>query len=218
MPARRIAAMAGLLFVAVATFVPIGKLGAAYTGLGKPWGTEPLWWALAAALLFYVVIVEREKLSSIGFRKTGIGGIALGLLAGVIIFFGVGALLGVIFPIFHLKANTATTASLTSAPLLYRIAIVTRAAVVEEIIFRGYGMERLKSLTGSWTIAAVVTLAAFTYAHLAGWGLAHLIIAGSAGAALTLLYLWRRNLWINIAAHWVVDGAALILMPLLAHH
>ena len=53
--------------------------------------------------------------------------------------------------------------------------------------------------------------AAFTYAHLAGWGAAQLIVAGSGGVVLTALYLWRRNLWVNMLAHWIADGAGFLL-------
>jgi membrane protease YdiL (CAAX protease family) len=30
--------------------------------------------------------------------------------------------------------------------------------------------------------------------------------------------MWRRNLWPNIIAHWMADGSAFILLPLLMHH
>ena len=38
-----------------------------------------------------------------------------------------------------------------------------------------------------------------------------MIIAGFAGAILTLLYIWRRNLWVNTIAHFVPDGIGLLL-------
>jgi uncharacterized protein len=38
-----------------------------------------------------------------------------------------------------------------------------------------------------------------------------LIVVATAGVALTLLYLWRRNLWVNIIAHWMIDGSAFLL-------
>jgi membrane protease YdiL (CAAX protease family) len=38
-----------------------------------------------------------------------------------------------------------------------------------------------------------------------------MLIAGFGGLLLTLLYVWRRNLWINIIAHFVVDGASVLL-------
>jgi len=49
-------------------------------------------------------------------------------------------------------------------------------------------------------------------------GLGTGIIAAFGGLVLTLLYVWRGNLWANIIAHWLTDGAAFILLPLLAAH
>ena len=89
--------------------------------------------------------------------------------------------------------------------------LVTRTAVAEEVLFRGYPIERLLELTNSRWVAGVIPWAAFTYAHLASWGWAQLIVAGYGGVLLTVLYLWRRNLWANMLAHWIADGAGFLL-------
>lgn len=34
----------------------------------------------------------------------------------------------------------------------------------------------------------------------------HELIVAAASVAFSLLYLWRRNLWFNIIAHFMVDG------------
>ena len=85
--------------------------------------------------------------------------------------------------------------------------IPKRAAAVEETLFRGYAIERLQEVTGSILSAAVISWLASTVMHLNSWGLAFLIYAGFHGVILTLLYVWRRNLYSNIIAHWVVDAA-----------
>jgi membrane protease YdiL (CAAX protease family) len=91
------------------------------------------------------------------------------------------------------------------------LALVTRAAIAEELLFRGYPISRLEELSGSRVLAAVVSWAGFTYAHLSYWGAAQLIVAGWGGLILTLLFLWRRNLWTNILAHWLTDAAGFLL-------
>jgi|GEM_PF-5822705 len=59
----------------------------------------------------------------------------------------------------------------------------------------------------------------FTLAHLSGGGAGQVIIAAFGGLVLTALYFWRGNLWANIIAHWLTDGAGFILLPLIgAHH
>lgn len=217
---RRIQIFIGLIFPLLATFAPINRWSKDF--FGPLMGGEALWWVLAAAMLIYVVAVEGLPLSSIGFRKPGVWDIVLGILAGVLLFVGVGVIYALVIPAMHLapqaKAANSLGAILTT-PLWFRIMLVTRAAVGEEILFRGYPLERIEKLTGSTILAALLTWAAFTYAHLAGWGTVHLIVAGYGGVILTVLYLWRRNIWANMIAHWIADGGAFLLMPLLmAHH
>jgi len=96
---------------------------------------------------------------------------------------------------------------IAAAPFWYRFILVSRAAVVEEILFRGYAIERLQELTGSILSAAVISWLAFTAMHINSWGVVFLIYPGFHGVILTLLYVWRRNLSSNIIAHWVVDAA-----------
>ena len=52
----------------------------------------------------------------------------------------------------------------------YGILLVLRAAVTEEILFRGYLIEKVRQVSGSRVLAVIVSVAAFTYAHLGGWG------------------------------------------------
>lgn len=90
-------------------------------------------------------------------------------------------------------------------PSLWTVALVMlRAGVVEEICFRGYAIERLKQLSGSTWLAALVPLLFFTLSHYRQ-GLGGMIAAGVLGALFTLFYLRRRDLVANITAHFLVD-------------
>ena len=97
-----------------------------------------------------------------------------------------------------------------STPYLYKIVLVTRASVAEETTFRGYAIERIQELSGSRPIAGIVSLAVFTAAHLSYWGVVPLIGVAAAGAVLTLLYMWRRDLISNIIGHFTIDAAQLL--------
>jgi membrane protease YdiL (CAAX protease family) len=101
--------------------------------------------------------------------------------------------------------------SLSAIPYWLNVLIVVRAAVSEEIFFRGYTLGRLQEVSGSRAIAAVVSCSVFTWDHVGFWGWHHVFIAGPAGIVLTMLYLWRRNLLVNIIAHFIVDAAAFLL-------
>ena len=131
--------------------------------------------------------------------------------AALVCLVGVGILLSTVFAYFHLSQNASAYKQIVDLPYPMRVAIVTRAAFAEEILMRGYGIERVAELTGSRLLAGLVTLVLFTYAHLAYWGWTQMIAAGGAGLVLTILYLWRRDLNSNILAHWLVDGAGLLL-------
>lgn len=162
-------------------------------------------------LLLYVLLVERLPLSSIGFRRFGIGGILSAIPAGILMVVGVVLIYSVVFPAFHLQTNTGLANRLAAMPFWYRFMLVTRAAGAEEILFRGYPIERLEELTASRALAGFVSWAAFTIAHLGAWGWPQLMAAGFGGAILTVLYLWRRNLWLNMIAHWIADGTGFLL-------
>ena len=88
---------------------------------------------------------------------------------------------------------------------------MTRAAVFEELFYRGFAIERLADLTGRRWFAALISLGMFTFAHLGYWGWTHLIIAGFGGLVLTALYLMRRDLASNMIAHWLTDGVGFFL-------
>ncbi|MGD0145076.1 MAG: CPBP family intramembrane glutamic endopeptidase, partial [Rhizomicrobium sp.] len=109
-------------------------------------------------------------------------------------------------------AGNNASLAISNTPLWYRVLLVTRGGVGEEIVFRGYMIERVEELTGSRVLAGAVSVVVFTLAHLAYWGLAPLVFVSIAGLVLTLLYQWRRDLWANIFVHWVTD-AWVVLLP-----
>lgn len=215
--ARRLQIIVGLLLALGLPFCRLGDLGRAYSGLGPLIGGDVLWWALFIAIIAYVMFVERLPLSSIGFRMPGVWDIVLGVIAGIAIFMGTGIIFQFVLPAMHISVDRQLQ-TVVAAPLWFRILNVTRAAVVEETAFRGYGFERLNEWSGSALLAGFITWVLFTMAHLSSWGWGQVIIAAYGGLVLTLLFMWRRNLWPNIIAHWMADGSAFILLPLLMHH
>jgi membrane protease YdiL (CAAX protease family) len=207
----------GLLLALGLPFCHLGDLGRAYSDLGPLIGGDVFWWVLFIAIIAYVMFVERLPLSSIGFRMPGVWDIVLGVIAGIAIFMGTGIIFQFVLPAMHISVDRQLQ-TVVAAPLWFRILNVTRAAVVEETAFRGYGFERLNEWSGSALLAGFITWVLFTMAHLSSWGWGQVVIAAYGGLVLTLLYMWRRNLWPNIIAHWMADGSAFILLPLLMHH
>lgn len=214
---RRIQIIVGLLLALGLPFCHLGPLGKTYSGLGPMFGGEVLWWALFAAIVLYTLVVERKSLSSLSLVRPGVWDIVLAILAAIVAIGGTGVIFQVVLPALHLNLNRSM-AAIVQTPIWFQFFLVTRAAVVEEVAFRGYGFNRLAELTRSPLLAAAITFVLFTLAHLSGGGWGQVVIAAYGGLVLTVLYLWRRNLWTNILAHWLIDGTAFILLPLLMQH
>jgi membrane protease YdiL (CAAX protease family) len=199
------------LFVALG--VPALPLSRWENEFGSVWhlvGFEAIWWALIIFILLYVRLVERQALASIGFRTPNLRGILLGIAGGIVMLAGLTAIYYGLFPLLHLNEDQKMNQLMTT-PFWWRFISVIRAAVGEEILFRGYAIERLRELTGSVRVASIISCAIFALEHVGPWGWGHLLIAGFAGAILTLLYLWRRNLWVSMTAHFIVDGTIVLL-------
>lgn len=215
---RRMQIVIGLLIALGLPFCHLGNLGKAYSGLGPRFGGEVLWWLLFVVILVYVLRVEREPLASIGYRAPGWANIGLGFAFAIVAVVGIGVIAAVVLPALHMPVKAQIT-SLFQEPFWFRVLLVTRAAFVEETAFRGYGFERLTELSGSTWAAAIVTCGLFTAAHYAGGGLGQVLIALWGGVVLTVLYVWRRNIWAAILCHWLTDAAGFLLVPMSgAHH
>jgi hypothetical protein len=89
------------------------------------------------------------------------------------------------------------------------------AAFAEEIVFRGFLMNRLRAVDGGGVIAAftalIVSSALFGAAHFYQ-GLGGVVTTGAAGLALGILTLVARgNLWPAILTHGIVDTIGLTI-------
>lgn len=132
-----------------------------------------------------------------------------GFGAGILSF----ALTAPILAALHLKSVNTGISSLAHVSLGYRIIIVLTAGTCEEILFRGYAIERIAELTGSLASGAVTAWLIFTISHVFFWGTGGAIQIGAWAAITTALYLWRRNLPSCMIMHILNDGFAFILIP-----
>lgn len=166
-------------------------------------------WILAFAIMLLVRFWEKRPLSSIGFVRPVWPGVRFGLL----VVFGLLALaasaaagiqaLGVPVP-------TEPNEFILALPLWLQLCVSISAGFTEETLFRGYAIERATELTGSRWLGAIVPIVVFGAIHAPFWGWAHAFVAGLTGVWLTLIYLWRRNLWTNITAHALMNSIVFI--------
>lgn len=206
---QRMLALGGLVLALGGISLPFGTWDHALASQGNMVVNELVFWALVAAVLLYVTRIERRPLASIGFIRPRLADIAIAVAAGLLIVALLGVLYLVVFPRLGWD-ETQQFQPLLAVPFWLRLVTVVRAAVSEEILFRGYALERTRELTGSRAAAGLFTWGVFTIDHLGYWGWHHLVIAGLAGGLLTLLYLWRGNLWVNILAHFIIDAVGFL--------
>jgi membrane protease YdiL (CAAX protease family) len=204
-------ALTGLFLTLGLVLLHGNQIGERFLGMSPLASRDLFWWPLLAVVLLYVAVVERRPFTSIGIRKPTWKTLAYGLGTAALASWAIGPVSAYVVDHLHLQTNAGAEQALADTPYWYHVLIVTRAALAEEVVFRGYAIERIQELTGSRSFAGAVSLIAFTLAHLSYWGLAPLIFVASAGLVLTLLYLWRRDLIANIIAHFVTDAVALLL-------
>ena len=93
------------------------------------------------------------------------------------------------------------------------------AAFGEELVYRGYLMDRLAWLgrreRGAWVASLIVVSLLFGWAHTESQGFAGMAQEGFNGLLLGLLYLGcRRRLAVPIVAHGVSNTVAFVLIYL----
>jgi membrane protease YdiL (CAAX protease family) len=98
----------------------------------------------------------------------------------------------------------------------FLVLVWTLAAFGEELLHRGYLMNRVAELAGgssmAWAVSLVVVSVLFGVAHLYQ-GISGVVTNISAGLVYSALYLSSgRNLWMPIIAHGVYDTVALLLI------
>jgi len=209
----RVLAGCGLAATILCSLLPISRWIAPGDSMRALLSREAFWWTFAAVVLLWLAFVEQQPLSSVGFRWPTWKTFVFAVVGAVAMLFVMILHMGVIVRVFHLDTTTvlAQQQMILSQPYWFRVLLVLRAAVVEEILFRGYMIEKVRQLTGSVGLAVAVSVLAFTWAHYAGWGAVQLIPVFGAGVILALLYVSRRDLPSNMLAHFLTDGAGFLL-------
>ena len=172
-----------------------------------------MWLLLLFSIILWIYFVEKRTIASIGWKKvtakTVFGGIGLGLVAFIL--FGIS---NVVIQAIGLELNQEMGELFASQPFLVLMLISLRAAVVEEVLYRGYAFERINELTKSKWIAALVPVIIFMLMHLS-WGIGHLVFVFFAGGLFMLVYISKRNLGLVMIAHFVTDVIAMLVLPMM---
>jgi uncharacterized protein len=205
-------ALLGLSAVLVFTLAPLGRWIAPGDSFSAKLSREAMWWISAALVLAWLRFGEQLPLSAIGLRRMTWKSFAVGLLAAALASAFAAFHFAVLVPLLHLNdsAALATHGRVLHQSFWFRFLLVLRAGVVDEILYRGYLIEKVQQLTGRVWLAVICSVAIFSYAHLFGWGYTQLIPAAVSGLIFALQYVWRRDLGSNIFAAFVSDGFGLL--------
>lgn len=172
-----------------------------------------LWNALAVLMLVaYMVLIERRRpFASIGLRKPSQKHVEWALyLFGIYM-----AWQWIVLTFFPPPADSGTE-TITSMSIAAVLALIVSAAVFEEVLYRGYPIERLDELTGHRWIAFLITVPLFMAPHVVFFGPQWLWTQGVGAIALFVLYAKTRNLPACMLLHLCINLP--ILIPTVAHH
>ncbi len=213
-PRRRLASLAGLvLALGVPVALTFSRTTATAGGGDSVVGVvlnEAVMWGLALIVLALVLFWERRPLGSIGLVRPTPDALRTGAALTVpLLILAVAA--GAIVQAAGQPIETGTQETLVMGlPLWVQLFAAISAGFTEEVLFRGYPIERIGELTGRRWVGGVLPVIIFGALHAPFWGVGHALVAGLTGLWLTLIYLWRRNLWIAITAHALVDTLAFV--------
>ncbi|HRP35711.1 MAG TPA: type II CAAX endopeptidase family protein [Gammaproteobacteria bacterium] len=168
-----------------------------------------LWnWLAVAVLLVFILKVEGRGLGSIALRRPSGRDIQWAVM-----FWAVSTVASGMLHQFLPPPPSTGMATVLQLSLLTILALVFTTAVTEEVLFRGYSIERLSELTGYRPLAVAVSFGLFVLPHVAFFGVQWLLYHGLGVVLLYVLYVWRRNLWACMIMHLL--GNALLLIPAL---
>lgn len=214
-PSARIALLVGLVVALFGTqLVGLANLDARLTS------TTPdaflldasLKWVVVGVLLAIVVYWERRTLASIGLDRPSARQVAVGVAAGV----GglVAGLLATGVAVAALGLEQPETLSVVaSLSLPVKLAVVATAVVAEELLWRGYPIERLTELTGRVWIGAAVSGLVFLAVHYPAWGLVGAIPQAVFTLVLVGVYVWSRNVVVSMVTHGVINTVMILVLP-----
>jgi membrane protease YdiL (CAAX protease family) len=167
-------------------------------------------------LVSYFLWRNHESLASIGLTsKNALREIGLGL----ILFIPLSLVLrGIEMGLKALGLSTpeAPPSFLTpsnTAQMLQILVLLIVIVVVEEVIFRGYIIKRLRALTNSTVAAVLLSAVIFAFGH--GYqGTGAIFAVGMLGLVFALIYVWRKSLLAPMVLHFMQNFIGLILLPL----
>ncbi|WP_066414639.1 CPBP family intramembrane glutamic endopeptidase [Halorubrum aethiopicum] len=169
----------------------------------SPVGEIAFQWGCVAAVVGVAVAIEGCSLADLGVRRPTATDLAYALgtaLAAFLVFAGTDPLVTAL----GLPTSAGAGAMSTGVGIGLALVRAVTTGVVEEVLYRGYAIERLAEYTPRPAIAGGISWGAFTLAHAVVWPIGNLLQVAAVSAAFTLVYLRRRSLFTVIGSHVLV--------------
>ena len=202
-----IGSMVGLVMLVLFNQYVLGMLPQPFKALS----TFPTYWFIAVAIIV-LMIVFKDKLSSIGFCKEKIG---LQILIGIGLGVAMSAVLTLLPHLVGLGEYFCSPSGYTKwwqycYEFTYCILAVGAA---EEFVFRGYLFTKLKNISGKNWVAVLVSSIMFGFFHIFAGGLGQMFMTALIGLLLCFFKLKIKNctLLSLIIAHGVYDALIVVI-------
>jgi membrane protease YdiL (CAAX protease family) len=168
--------------------------------------------SIAILVLLIVLRWERLPLASIGVRRPDLMTGALALIITLVTYYLLPLVTAPVLRTVGVGGFEAGLQAIRSQPRWWRICVALTSGPVEELLYRGYAVERLGTITGRLPLGGLLAAMAFGLAHLPFWGLGPALAANLPfGILLVAAYIWRRDVFATTIAH-----TGLLLIGLLA--
>ncbi|WP_256298106.1 CPBP family intramembrane glutamic endopeptidase [Haloarchaeobius salinus] len=165
--------------------------------------TIGVYWALALLVVGVAVRGEGLSVADLGFRRPALVdfGYLFATSVGIILVYTTTPPLIEALGLPVSEGTTAVGAGVGIGLALFQSVTI---GIVEEVLYRGYPIERLLAYTDSSLVAGGVTWLVFTAAHAMNWPAGSLLQTSLVAAVLTVVYLRRRTLVPVVGAHVLV--------------
>ncbi|MHB8600785.1 MAG: CPBP family glutamic-type intramembrane protease [Ktedonobacteraceae bacterium] len=193
--------------------------------LGALYGIEYYGTELTFTLVVLVIFslwLRGSNLSALGLKQPKSIGVTIffGVVAGIILqVLDIGVIIPNLTNAFNSAPNVQAfnplQGNLSLLPSSLILAWIS-AGIGEEVVFRGYFLNRFVDLFGNhtwgWIIAIILQAVVFASGH-AYQGITGVISAGITGIIFGVMYIAsRRNLWLTVVTHGVFDTVSFLFV------
>jgi membrane protease YdiL (CAAX protease family) len=169
-----------------------------------------------ALLLMLVRYWERQPWTSVGFKKISLRDGIIGLVAWFVAIRIAMVSARINWSISAIGPSVAASLSDHNSPWVlghgFGLVFITAGTIAEELGSRAYVIERFTALTGRIWFAGCISLLASTVMHIPAWGTQGALSRASTLLVFVLLYMWRRNLFLSILTHLLMNMNLFILI------